>query len=268
VALVVGAAVVIAAMAAARRRPVPRRWLAAGWLTTIALSYTLLAGLGETSVLPVVSSTAWGGLLLTIVLAAVSISLSFPLGVALAVGRRSRMPVLRLLCTTFIEIVRAVPLITILFIAALLFPLLLPEGVRIENVIRAMGGLTMFAAAYVAENVRGGLQAIPAGQVEAAQAIGLRAWQTNLYIVLPQALRISIPSNVGLFISLLKDTTLVVIVGLLELLGIGRAVLAQPEWLGASFEVYVFVAAVFFVLCYALSQASYRLEKELGVGER
>jgi general L-amino acid transport system permease protein len=188
--------------------------------------------------------------------------------VALAIGRRSRLPVVRLLSTAFIEIVRAVPLITILFMAALLFPLFLPENVRIENVIRAMGGLTLFSAAYVAENVRGGLQAIPSGQVEAAQAIGLRSWQTNLYVVLPQALRITIPANVGLFISLLKDTTLVAIVGLLELLGVGRAVLAQPEWLGASFEVYSFVAVVFFVLCYALSQASYRLERELGVGER
>ena len=197
-----------------------------------------------------------------------SITLSFPIGVALAIGRRSRLPVVRLLSTGFIEIVRAVPLITILFMAALLFPLFLPETVRIDNVIRAMGGLTLFSAAYVAENVRGGLQAIPAGQVEAAQAIGLRSWQTNLYVVLPQALRITIPANVGLFISLLKDTTLVAIIGLLELLGVGRAVLAQPEWLGANFEVYSFVAVVFFVLCYALSQASYRLERELGVGER
>ena len=174
----------------------------------------------------------------------------------------------RLLSTAFIELIRAVPLITILFMAALLFPLFLPEGIRIENVVRAMGGITIFSAAYVAENVRGGLQAIPSGQIEAAQAIGLRSWQTNLYIVLPQALRITIPANVGLFISLLKDTTLVAIIGLLELLGVGRAVLAQPEWLGASFEVYIFVAAVFFVLSYTLSQASYRLEKELGIGER
>jgi general L-amino acid transport system permease protein len=152
--------------------------------------------------------------------------------------------------------------------ASLLFPLFLPEDVRIENVIRAIGGIVLFSAAYVAENVRGGLQAIPRGQIEAAQAIGLRSWQTNIFVVLPQALRITIPANVGLFISLLKDTTLVVVIGLLELLGIGRAVLAQPEWLGASFEVYFFVAAIFFVLCYALSQASYRLEKELGIGER
>jgi general L-amino acid transport system permease protein len=228
----------------------------------------LLAGLPGASPLPSVSMTDWGGLLLTILLSIVSIALSFPFGVALALGRRSSLPVVRVLATAFIEIVRAVPLITLLFMAALLFPLLLPEGLRVDNIIRAMGGLTLFSAAYVAENVRGGLQAIPAGQIEAAQAIGLRSWQTNLFIVLPQALRITIPANVGLFISLLKDTTLVAIVGLLELLGIGRAVLAQPEWLGTSFEVYVFVGAVFFVLCYTLSQASYRLEKELGVGER
>jgi general L-amino acid transport system permease protein len=155
-------------------------------------------------------------------------------------------------------------LVTVLFMAALLFPLVLPDEIRIDNVIRAMGGLTLFTAAYIAENVRGGLQAIPNGQVEAAQAIGLRGWQVNVFIVLPQALRIVIPANVGQFISLLKDTTLVFIVGLLEILGIGRAVLAQSDWLGASFEVYAFVAAVFFVLSYTLSQASYRLEKELG----
>jgi general L-amino acid transport system permease protein len=136
-------------------------------------------------------------------------------------------------------------------------------------VLRAIGGITLFSAAYVAENVRGGLQAIPSGQIEAAHAIGLNAWQTNRYIVLPQALRAVIPANVGLFISLLKDTTLVVIgVGLLELLGIGRAVLAQPSWFGAHIEVYVFIAIVFFVLCYTMSQASYRLESELGVGKR
>jgi general L-amino acid transport system permease protein len=268
VALVVNAVVVLAAMLDARRRHIASRWLVAGWGVAVVAGYLLLAGLGDAAYLPAVSTNVWGGLLLTILLSIVSITLSFPFGVALAIGRRSRLPVVRLLSTAFIEIVRAVPLITILFMAALLFPLFLPENVRIENVIRAMGGLTLFSAAYVAENVRGGLQAIPSGQVEAAQAIGLRSWQTNLYVVLPQALRITIPANVGLFISLLKDTTLVAIVGLLELLGVGRAVLAQPEWLGASFEVYSFVAVVFFVLCYALSQASYRLERELGVGER
>jgi general L-amino acid transport system permease protein len=267
-ALAANALLVMLSLWGSVRRPVGRRWLLLGWLVSVVLTVLLLAGIGAATPLPTVPSSTWGGLLLTILLSVVGIALSFPFGVALAVGRRSKLPVVRLLATAYIELVRAVPLITILFMAALLLPLFLPEGMRIENVFRAMGGIVIFSAAYVAENVRGGLQAIPAGQIEAAQAIGLRSWQTNIFIILPQALRITIPANVGLFISLLKDTTLVIIIGLLELLGIGRAVLAQPEWLGAAFEVYVFVAAVFFVLCYALSQASYRLEHELGVGER
>jgi general L-amino acid transport system permease protein len=267
-ALLLGAALVWVSQLAAARRPIRRAWISLGWLASAIAALVLLAGLGGATPLPSVSTTIWGGLLLTLMLSIVGILLSFPLGVALAVGRRSRLPVVRVLCTAYIELIRAVPLVTILFMAQFLFPLIMPSGVRIENVIRAMGGITLFSAAYVAENVRGGLQAIPRGQVEAAQSIGLRGWQTNIYIVLPQALRITIPANVGLFISLLKDTTLVYIISLLDLLGIGKAVLAIPEWLGANFEVYTFVAAVFFVLSYTLSQASYRLEKELGIGER
>jgi len=267
-ALVAGAVVVLLAMLIAGRFRIRRLWTSLIWLAAAISGVLLLAGLGETSILPTVSTTVWGGLLLTMVLSVAGILLSFPLGVLLAVGRRSRLPVVRIVSTTYIELIRAVPLISILFMAQFLFPLVLPEGLRIDNVIRAIGGITLFSAAYVAENVRGGLQAIPAGQHEAAFAIGLRTWQTTVFIVLPQALRITIPANVGLFISLLKDTTLAYIIGLLEILGIGRAVLAQPEWLGTQFEVYFFVAAVFFVLSYTLSQASYRLEKELGIGER
>jgi general L-amino acid transport system permease protein len=215
-----------------------------------------------------VTSTLWGGLLLTVLLAAVGIVLSFPLGVLLALGRRSSLPAARLLSTAYIELIRGVPLVTILFMADIMLPLLLPGEWRIDRVARAMGGITLFSAAYVAENVRGGLQSIPSGQIEAARALGLGSVQMNLYIVLPQALRAVIPANVGLFISLLKDTTLVTIVGLLELLGIGRAILAQPESLGAHLEVYAFIAAAFFLLCYAMSQASYRLERALGVGVR
>ena len=266
--LLVSASFVWLAMYAARRWPIRRLWLSLGWLATTFATVILLAGIGGSALLPSVSTTIWGGLLLTIMLSVVGIVLSFPFGVALAVGRRSNLPVVRILSTAYIELIRAVPLITILFMAQFLFPLILPDGIRVENVIRAMGGITIFSAAYVAENVRGGLQAIPVGQHEAAHSIGLRTWQTTIFIVLPQALRITIPANVGLFISLLKDTTLVYIISLLDLLGIGRAVLANPKWLGASFEVYLFVAAVFFVLSYALSQASYRLEKELGIGER
>jgi general L-amino acid transport system permease protein len=267
-ALLFNAALTLASMFLAMRVKVSRRLLLLGWAVSAALTFVLLYGLGDATPLPAVSPGVWGGLLLTILLSVVAILLSFPIGVVLALGRRSNLPVVRILATTYIEIVRGVPLITVIFIAALMFPLFLPEDVRIDNVVRAMGGLTIFTSAYIAENVRGGLQAIGQGQIEAANAIGLKGWQVNLYIVLPQALRIVIPANVGQFISLLKDTTLVVIVGLLEILGIGRAVLAQPEWIGTAFEVYFFVAVVFFVLCYTLSQASYRLEKELGVGER
>jgi general L-amino acid transport system permease protein len=265
--LFVNALGVWAAYLAAARLRLPRRPLVIGWIASIPVSWLLIAGIGA-GPLPATQAGQWGGLLLTVLLAVVGILLSFPLGVLLALGRRSSLPAARVLSTAYIELIRGVPLVTILFMADIMLPLLLPGEFRIDRVARAMGGITLFSAAYVAENVRGGLQAIPTGQVEAAHALGLNTVQTNLFIVLPQALRSVIPANVGLFISLLKDTTLVTIIGLFELLGIGRAILAQPESLGAHLEVYVFVAAVFFVLCYAMSQASYRLERALGVGVR
>jgi general L-amino acid transport system permease protein len=246
-----------------------RRVRTIAWIVAVPALFVLLQGIGG-PLLRLVPTNLWGGLLLTFLLSVGGIVLSFPFGVLLALGRRSNLPVVRVLSTVYIEIVRGVPLVTILFMAAILLPLLLPGGLRIEHVFRALAGITLFSAAYVAENVRGGLQAIPTGQIEAANAIGLNAIQRNLYIVLPQALRSVIPANVGLFISLLKDTTLVAIAGtgLLELLGIGRAVVAQPAWIGAQIEVYVFISVVFFFLCYAMSQASYRLEEEMGVGKR
>jgi general L-amino acid transport system permease protein len=246
---------------------IPRRPLIIGWLLSVPVTFLFLNGFGGTF-LPSISTNVWGGLLLTVMLAVVGILLSFPLGVLLALGRRSDLPAVRVLSTGYIEVIRGVPLITILFMADIILPLFLPGDWRLDRVARAMGGITLFSAAYVAENVRGGLQAIPTGQIEAAHAIGLGTVQRNLFIVLPQALRSVIPANVGLFISLLKDTTLVTIIGLLEILGIGRAVLAQPDSFGANLEVYAFVAGVFFVLCYAMSQASYRLERAMGVGSR
>jgi general L-amino acid transport system permease protein len=249
------------------RLRVPRRPLVIAWIASIPVTFLLLNGITGTP-LRSVSSNLWGGLLLTVILAAVGIILSFPLGVLLALGRRSSLPAVRILSTAYIELIRGVPLVTILFMADTMLPFFLPGDVRIDRVTRAMGGITLFSAAYVAENVRGGLQAIPTGQIEAAQALGLSAARTTIHIVLPQALRSVIPANVGLFISLLKDTTLVAIIGLSELLGIGRAILAQPQSLGASLEVFAFTAALFFVLCYAMSQASYRLERALGVGSR
>jgi len=265
--LLVNAALVGVAFFASVRFRISRRLLVVLWLASLPVSFLLLSGLG-TEAVPKVSTSLWGGLLLTFLLAIVGIVLSFPFGVLLALGRRSTLPAVRILSTVYIEVIRGVPLITILFMADIMLPLFLPGEVRLDRVLRAMGGITLFSAAYVAENVRGGLQAIPSGQGEAANALGLSTAQTNIFIILPQALRAVIPANVGLFISLLKDTTLVVIIGLLELLGIGRAVLAQTEWFGAQLEVYVFVAAVFFVMSYAMSQASYRLETAMGVGSR
>ena len=261
------AALVWIGFAGGVRGLMPRRALTWGWVISLPAIFFLIAGFAGTP-LTSVSTNIWGGLLLTVMLAVTGIVLSFPLGVVLALGRRSELPAVRILATGYIELIRGVPLVAILFMADIILPLFLPSEVRLDRVARAIGGITLFSAAYVAENVRGGLQAIPTGQIEAAKALGLSAFRTNLHIVLPQALRDVLPANVGLFISLLKDTTLVTIIGLLELLGIGRAVLAQTESFGAAFEVYTFVAVVFFILCYAMSQASYRLERQLGVGER
>ncbi len=239
-----------------------------GWLLFFLVLILLLSGFSGSRVLPRVEASLWGGLLLTFLLSLVSIILSFPLGVLLALGRRSVLPIVRLFSILYIELIRGVPLVTVLFMADIMLPLFLPEGLRIDRIVRAMAGFTLFSAAYVAENVRGGLQAIPEGQIEAARALGLNGLQTTLLIVLPQALRLVVPANVGQFISLFKDTSLVAIMGLLELLGIGKAVLANPAYMGLQREVYLFVAVVYGVFSYAMSYASRRLEIALGVGER
>ena len=244
-------------------------WVALGWIVSFVLTIVLLSGVKGVRWLPKVVTGVWGGLLLTFLLALVGVVASFPIGVLLALGRQSKLPVLKGFCILFIELVRGVPLVTILFLASIILPLFLPEGVRVDRVLRAMIGMTLFAAAYMAENIRGGLQAIPIGQVEAARAVGLNNFQTMLLIVLPQALRLVIPAIVGQFIALFMDTTLAVIVGLLELLAVGRAVLEiNVEWKLLNMEVYVFIAAVFWIFNYAMSFASRRLEVALGVGER
>ena len=250
------------------RRLAWQRWVLVAWLVVFVLAVTLLQGFRGIAWLPEIGSNLWGGLLLTFMLSLVSIVASFPLGVLLALGRRSRLPAVSFFSTVYIELVRGVPLVTILYMAQIMLPLFLPAELRIANVMRVIVGMTLFTAAYLAENVRGGLQAIPSGQIEAAQALGLNNAYVTLFIVLPQALRMVIPANVGLFISLFKDTTLAAIVGILELLSIGRTVLAQPEWLGRQTEVYLFIAAIFFVFSYTMSYASYRLEVALGVGKR
>lgn len=251
---------------AAARNGNIRRAVATGWVVLLPLVIVLLRGLGLA--LPVISTNQWGGLLLTMVLAIVGIVFSFPLGVLLAIGRRSSLPAFSLFCTLYIEVIRGVPLITVLFMSQVMLPLFLPGGETIDNVVRAMVGFILFTAAYIAENVRGGLQAVPYGQYEAARALGLNPVMTMGFIVLPQALRIVIPANVGQFISLFKDTSLVAIVGLLDLLGIGRAVLAQSDFLGRHAEVLLFVAVVYWVFAYSLTYVSRRLEDALGVGRR
>jgi len=245
------------------RRARLARWAVFGWVIYFPLVIVLVSGFGgEGSVLPLVPTNLWGGLLLTLLLSVVGIVFSFPLGVLLALGRQSGLPAVRALSVTYIEVLRGVPLVTVLFMAQLMLPLFLP-GVTIDRVVRAMAGIVLFSAAYLAENVRGGLQAIPRGQYEAARALGLNTWKMMLLIILPQALKIVIPVLVGQFIALFKDTSLVVIVGLLELMGIAKAVLAQPDFLGLQAEVYLFVALVYAVFCYLMSDLSQRLERRL-----
>jgi len=238
-----------------------------GWVATPVIIGLMIRGVKFAAFFPPVETSLWGGLLLTMILAVGGILSSFPLGVLLALGRRSALPVVRGVCIAVVEVVRGVPLITVLFTASLMLPLFL-YGYRPAHWLRAMVGITVFTSAYVAENVRGGLQAVPRGQIDAAHAVGLSSLWTTVLIVLPQALRNVIPALVGQFISLFKDTSLVAIMGLVEILGISQSVLANPEFLGLHAEVYTFVALVYFVFSYVMSYGSRRLEKTLGVGER
>jgi His/Glu/Gln/Arg/opine family amino acid ABC transporter permease subunit len=216
---------------------------------------------GLSSFMPDTDTRRWGGLLLTILLSAAGIVLSFPFGVLLALGRRSQQPIISLLCTLYIEAVRGVPFITVLFMAQLLVPLASPELAEIPNVFRAVVGTIMFAAAYLAENVRGGLQAISRGQDEAAKALGLSGAQTTAFIILPQALRIVIPTLVGQCIALFKDTTLVAIVGLKDLLGIAQAVVAQTEFIGRRSETFLFMVLIYVVVCFGMGYISRQIEQ-------
>jgi general L-amino acid transport system permease protein len=254
----------------ARKTPIKSLYVTVAWLLTVAIIiFVLLPGFENSKFLPDIPTTLWGGLLVTLILAVGGIILSFPIGVLLALGRRSDLPVVKGFCIAFIETIRGVPLVTILFMFSLILQVFLPAGSRFDRLLRALIAITIFSAAYMAENVRGGLAAVPPGQNEAAHALGMRGYQTNLFIVLPQALKAVIPAIVGQFISLFKDTTLVIILGINELLGIGRAVInSDPEFIQLQLEVYLFIALIFWVFSYAMSQSSYRLESALGVGER
>ncbi len=212
--------------------------------------------------LTTVGTNLWNGLLLTLLAASISIALAFPLGILLALGRQSLLPILRGFCTIYVELIRGLPLIGILFMAQVMLPLVLPGQIQLDRVVRAIAGLVLFNAAYLAENVRGGLQSIPRGQVEAARALGLNTPLSLLLIVLPQALRTAIPAIVGQFISLFKDTSLLSLFALVELTGITRSILAQPEFLGRYAEVYLFIGLIYWVFCYTMSQVSRKLERK------
>ncbi len=240
-----------------------------GWSITPILAILFLSGFENSSTLPAVGTTLWGGLLVTFLLAAGGIVLSFPIGIALALGRRSSLPVVSAFSTIFIEAIRGVPLITILFMFSIILALFLPSESRIDRLVRSLMAVTFFSAAYSAENVRGGLQAVPHGQIEAAKAVGMSNFQTMLFITMPQALRAVLPAIVGQFISLFKDTTLVVIVGINDFLGIGRSIInSDPEFMQLQVEVYLFIAVVYWIFCYLMSLASRRLEAAMGVSSR
>lgn len=248
-----------------RKNPKFGTWVSSTWILLFFIALWLIGG--GLSLKPI-SSNEWQGLMLTVFMAVVSIFLSFPLGVLLALGRRSPLPIFKGLSIAYIELVRGVPLITILFMGQVMVPLFLPEGIRPDRVVRAIVGLTLFSTAYLAENVRGGLQSVPRGQVEAARALGLNTPFTLLLVVLPQALKAVIPAIVGQFIGLFQDTTLLAIVGLVELLGISNSVLANPTFLGRFSEVYLFNALLFWFFCYVMSAVSRWVERKVNVDYR
>lgn len=218
--------------------------------------------------LVVVETSLWGGLFLTTLLGVVGIVASFPLGVLLALGRRSDMPVAKSVCIVFIETIRAVPLITILFMASVMIPLFLPDGMNFNKLMRVIIGITLFSSAYMAEVIRGGLQAIPKGQYEAADAMGLSYWQSMILVILPQALKLVIPGIVNTFIGLFKDTTLVYIVGMFDLLGRIQAANHDANWLGTTVEGYAFAGFVYFIICFGMSRYSMALERKLDTGHK
>jgi general L-amino acid transport system permease protein len=278
--MAIGLALVVAGYLAGLTIHFPSKWLVWAWILSLPFTFIMLTGginmpvIGlEWSFAPFVNTALWGGVMLTMLLALVGITLSFPLGVLLALGRRSTLPVIKGFSVGYIEFVRGVPLITLLFMGAAMLPLFLPDSWGNPSLlIRVTVAITLFSAAYLAENVRGGLQAIPKGQYEAADALGLSGIKKLRLIILPQALTKVIPAIVGQFIGLFMDTSLASLVGLLELVGVAKAVIQQPEWLGTpggvAREVYLFVAVVFFIFSFGMSTASRRLEIKLGTGRR
>ncbi|WP_321365920.1 amino acid ABC transporter permease [uncultured Desulfuromusa sp.] len=236
-------------------------WL---WTANLIIMGTLMHG--GIFGMPVVETSQWSGLPLTFILSFFGMIVAYPLGILLALGRQSKMPAIKTLCVVYIELIRGVPLISLLFMSSVMFPLFLPEGVTIDKVLRALIAIILFTAAYIAEVVRGGLQAMPRGQYEAADSLGLNYRNTMRLIILPQALKIVIPPSVGILLSVFKDTSLVVIIALYDVLKTTMVTLSNPQWAGYSRELYIFLALLYFVFCYAMSSYSRKLEKELHTG--
>jgi len=239
--------------------------LAYAWIIGLFVMGLMMKGgiFGLTSV----ESTQWGGLPLTLLLSVFGLTAAYPLGVLLALGRQSKMPGIRTLCVLYIELIRGVPLISLLFMSSVVFPLFLPEGITINSILRAQVAIILFTAAYIAEVVRGGLQGMAWGQYEAAESLGLNYYLTMRLVILPQALKIVIPPSVSILISAFKDTSLVAIIALYDLLKTTQATLSDPKWMGFSSEAYIFIAALYFLGCFSMSNYSRKLERELSTGD-
>ncbi|MDH4450986.1 MAG: amino acid ABC transporter permease [Rhodoferax sp.] len=239
-----------------------KAWLGLAWVVVLGSFFVLMSGgvLGMTKV----DTDRWGGLPLTLLLSSLSMAMAFPLALLIALGRRSTLPAIRSLCTVYVELIRGVPLISVLFMASFMFPLLMPQGFNIDVLVRVLAGITLFAAAYMAEVIRGGLQAVPKGQIEAAATLGLSYWQTQRKIVLPQALSMVVPGIMNNFISTFKDTSLVTIVSLYELTGsMSLALNSDADWRPYKIEGYLFIALIYFGFCFSMSRYSLWIEKQV-----
>ncbi len=262
----IAAALMLGLLVASCTRAFWRSWLALLWVVVLSVFFTLMYGnvLG----LVKVETDRWGGLPLTLLLATLSMLGAFPIALVVALGRRSKLPAIRTFCTIYVELIRGVPLISVLFMASFMFPLFMPQGFSIDVLIRVLVGITLFAAAYMAEVIRGGLQAIPKGQIEAAATLGLSYWQTQRKIVLPQALAMVVPSIMNNFISTFKDTSLVTIVSLYELTGaMSMALNSDSDWRPFKIEGYLFIALIYFVFCFSMSRYSIWVEKQVNRGK-
>jgi general L-amino acid transport system permease protein len=245
------------------RDGVKHKWI---WLLLLLIVFPTIAAVllwGGVFGLAYVDTSLWGGLMIDVIASFVTVAGSLPLGILLAFGRRSQLPVVRMLSVGYIEVWRGVPLLTVLFMSAVVVPLFLPDGVALDRLVRAIAALVLFNAAYMAEVVRGGLQGVPEGQEEAAASLGLHWWHAQAFIVLPQALRIIVPGIINTVVDLFKDTTLVTIIGLFDLLGTVEQALKDPAWLGFATEGYVFSALVFFLCCYTMSAYGRSMERRL-----